>query len=145
MYVYIYIYIYMAEHLRAANNTYTNNTYTQTYEYIYTHTLTFIYVCMYIRIYVYLKVAEELGGANLEVEVDLSANLLNKKIRTAQLAQFNYILVVGKEEVDMFGGGATLTVYMSSYSMYASLLLRLAGVKCDGECACTQSYMNAYR
>ena len=55
-----------------------------------------MYVC------IYLKVAEELGRANLEVEVDLSANLLNKKIRTAQLAQFNYILVVGKEEVDIF-------------------------------------------
>ncbi len=70
---------------------------------------------MYICIYVYLKVAEELGRANLEVEVDLSANMLNKKIRTAQLAQFNYILVVGKEEVDIFYFWPTLTVYMSSY------------------------------
>ncbi len=102
------MYIYMAEQLRAANNPYMH-----TYEYIYTHTLTFIYVCIYV--YLYLKVAEELGRANLEVEVDLSANMLNKKIRTAQLAQFNYILVVGKEEVDIFYFWPTLTVYMSTY------------------------------
>lgn len=34
------------------------------------------------------------------VDVDASTLTLNKKIRTAQLAQYNYILVVGAEEVE---------------------------------------------
>ena len=40
----------------------------------------------------------QLRSASIHVQVDLSSNTLNKKIRSAQLAQFNYILVVGKEE-----------------------------------------------
>ena len=35
-----------------------------------------------------------------EVEVDLSDSTLNKKVRNAQVQQFNYILVVGDEEVE---------------------------------------------
>lgn len=34
-----------------------------------------------------------------EVELDASLSSLNKKVRNAQLKQFNYILVAGDEEV----------------------------------------------
>lgn len=34
-----------------------------------------------------------------DVDLDTSVNTLNKKIREAQLKQFNYILVVGEKEL----------------------------------------------
>jgi threonyl-tRNA synthetase len=38
------------------------------------------------------------GGGRLFVDVDLSDNLLSKKIRDAQLSQYNYLLIVGDAE-----------------------------------------------
>ena len=35
-----------------------------------------------------------------EVEIDLSEVSLNKKVRNAQIKQFNYILVVGDDEME---------------------------------------------
>ena len=35
-----------------------------------------------------------------EVELDTSESSLNKKVRTAQLQQFNYIVVIGDEEME---------------------------------------------
>ncbi|CAK0779434.1 hypothetical protein CVIRNUC_004773 [Coccomyxa viridis] len=47
------------------------------------------------------RVRASLRAAKLHVEVDGSSNTMKKKVRAAQLAQFNYILVVGeKEEVE---------------------------------------------
>eukprot|EP00769_Ergobibamus_cyprinoides_P004658 gnl/Ergobibamus_cyprinoides/847.p1 GENE.gnl/Ergobibamus_cyprinoides/847~~gnl/Ergobibamus_cyprinoides/847.p1 ORF type:complete len:404 (-),score=221.91 gnl/Ergobibamus_cyprinoides/847:730-1893(-) len=45
-------------------------------------------------------VRAELKAAGLFVEVDHSGDTLQKKIRNAQVAQFNYILVVGSEEAE---------------------------------------------
>jgi len=39
-----------------------------------------------------------LKNQGFEVELDSSAASLNKKIRNAQLSQFNYIVVIGEEE-----------------------------------------------
>ncbi|SBT77141.1 threonine--tRNA ligase, putative [Plasmodium ovale] len=44
-------------------------------------------------------VYDTLSNNLFDVEVDLSMNTLNKKIREAQLKQFNFILVVGEKEV----------------------------------------------
>ncbi|KAL2866645.1 threonine--tRNA ligase THS1 [Aspergillus lucknowensis] len=44
------------------------------------------------------EVQKILHGDKLHVEVDISGNTLQKKIRTGQLAQYNFILVVGAEE-----------------------------------------------
>lgn len=44
-------------------------------------------------------VCKTLNNHSFDVEVDLSVNTLNKKIREAQLKQFNFILVVGEKEV----------------------------------------------
>ena len=44
-------------------------------------------------------VVARLRAAGLRADADLSSNTLNKKIRSAQLAQYNYVLVVGKEEM----------------------------------------------
>jgi len=47
------------------------------------------------------KVKKQLHDAQIRVEVDDRSESLNKKVREAQLAQINYILVVGeKEEAD---------------------------------------------
>lgn len=40
---------------------------------------------------------------NYNVELDVSSNTLNKKIRNAQLLQFNYICVVGQKEQEQGG------------------------------------------
>ena len=45
------------------------------------------------------KLEEDLRQRGWEVEADLMDASLNKKVRNAQLKQFNYILVVGDEEV----------------------------------------------
>ncbi|KAH9533612.1 hypothetical protein CY35_18G061400 [Sphagnum magellanicum] len=45
-----------------------------------------------------LEVRDKLHEAGFYVEADISDRTLSKKIREAQLAQFNYILVVGEEE-----------------------------------------------
>lgn len=45
------------------------------------------------------KVAEKMREAGLRAEVDENAETTNKKIREAQLKQFNYILVCGDAEV----------------------------------------------
>jgi threonyl-tRNA synthetase len=37
--------------------------------------------------------------ARLHVDVDLSGRKMQKKVREAQLAQYNYILVVGEQEM----------------------------------------------
>lgn len=44
------------------------------------------------------KVAREFHAAGFVAEAELSSKRLNKKIRESQLAQWNYILVVGSEE-----------------------------------------------
>lgn len=43
-------------------------------------------------------VAHALLGDGVYVDVDASTNTLNKKIREAQIEQYNYIVVVGAEE-----------------------------------------------
>ncbi len=45
------------------------------------------------------KVAEEMKQAGLRVETDKRAESISKKVREAQLAKINYILVVGEKEV----------------------------------------------
>jgi len=45
------------------------------------------------------EVRQAIHDANYFIDVDLSDKKLQKKIRDAQLAQYNYILVVGAEEV----------------------------------------------
>ncbi|KAI0475000.1 hypothetical protein GGR56DRAFT_644087 [Xylariaceae sp. FL0804] len=45
------------------------------------------------------QVAATFRGERMHVDVDLSGNTLQKKIRTGQLAQYNFIFVVGDEEV----------------------------------------------
>lgn len=42
----------------------------------------------------------ELRDKGWEVDVDSSETSLNKKVRNAQLKQYNYIVVVGDEEVE---------------------------------------------
>ncbi|SPJ11004.1 threonine--tRNA ligase [Plasmodium sp. DRC-Itaito] len=44
-------------------------------------------------------VYETLNNNLFDVDVDISVNTLNKRIREAQLKQFNYILVVGEKEL----------------------------------------------
>ena len=44
------------------------------------------------------SVQKRIKQAGYYVDVDLSARTLNKMVREAQLAQYNYILVVGGEE-----------------------------------------------
>ncbi|XP_019856663.1 PREDICTED: threonine--tRNA ligase, cytoplasmic-like [Amphimedon queenslandica] len=47
-----------------------------------------------------LQVKQRLHDAGFMVDIDLSTgDTMNKKIRNAQLEQFNYILVVGEKEV----------------------------------------------
>ena len=46
------------------------------------------------------EVYEQLKSNGWEVELDLSDSSLNKKVRNAQLKQFNYILVAGDEEMN---------------------------------------------
>ena len=52
----------------------------------------------------YFAYAESVGAAmhaaGFHAEVDVSSNTLNKKVREAQLEQFNFILVVGQKEVE---------------------------------------------
>lgn len=45
-----------------------------------------------------LQVRRVLRGAKLHVDVDSSDRTMQKKVREAQLAQYNYILVVGEQE-----------------------------------------------
>ena len=45
------------------------------------------------------QVKDTLFGEGFEVAVDTSDAKLGKKIRNAQMAQYNYVLVVGDEEV----------------------------------------------
>ncbi|WRX13674.1 Aminoacyl-tRNA synthetase [Theobroma cacao] len=44
--------------------------------------------------------AREIHGAGYYVDVDLTDRKIQKKVREAQLAQYNYILVVGEEEMN---------------------------------------------
>jgi threonyl-tRNA synthetase len=46
------------------------------------------------------KVKQRLWDAGFDGDVELSSKTLNKKIREAQLEQYNYILVVGEKERD---------------------------------------------
>ncbi|WVR04974.1 threonine-tRNA ligase [Kwoniella sp. DSM 27419] len=46
------------------------------------------------------KVAKSFTDAGLFADVDLSGNTLPKKIRNAQTAQWNFIMVVGQDELD---------------------------------------------
>ncbi len=45
------------------------------------------------------KAAEQMKQAGLRVEVDKRAESIGKKVREAQLAKINYILVVGEKEI----------------------------------------------
>merc|ERR1711865_906447 len=44
------------------------------------------------------KVRDQLKTAGFQVDIDDSSNSLKKKVREGQLAQYNYILVVGEKE-----------------------------------------------
>ncbi|KAI0342429.1 threonyl-tRNA synthetase [Trametopsis cervina] len=46
------------------------------------------------------EVAEKLSSLGLWADVDNSPETLNKKIRNGEIAQYNFILVVGQEELD---------------------------------------------
>ncbi|KAJ3676118.1 hypothetical protein LUZ60_003530 [Juncus effusus] len=46
------------------------------------------------------KVREEIRKAGFYVDIDESDRTINKKVREAQMAQYNYILVVGAKEAD---------------------------------------------
>ena len=46
------------------------------------------------------EVRQALHSAGFHVDVDGSHNTLNKKIREGQLAQYNFILVVGAKELE---------------------------------------------
>ena len=46
------------------------------------------------------KVQEEVRAAGFFVDADLSHRTLNKMVRESQLAQYNYILVVGATEAE---------------------------------------------
>jgi len=46
------------------------------------------------------KVRDQIHDQHIFVDVDESDRTLPKKIREAQVAQYNYILVVGKEEAE---------------------------------------------
>jgi len=46
------------------------------------------------------EVFEELKQNGFEVEIDRTDNSLSKKVRNAQLNQFNYIVVIVQEEVE---------------------------------------------
>lgn len=50
-----------------------------------------------------MKVKEKLRKTKICVEIDVSGTTMQKKVRNAQLAQFNYIFVVG-EQVFFFDG-----------------------------------------
>lgn len=45
-------------------------------------------------------VQKRLYAAGFYAEVDTSDNTLPKKVRSAQLSQFNFITIVGQEELD---------------------------------------------
>ena len=49
------------------------------------------------------EVQQKLSAAGFWADVDNGENTLQKKIRNGELAQYNFILVVGQEELD---GGA---------------------------------------
>jgi threonyl-tRNA synthetase len=46
------------------------------------------------------EVKKEIHAAGFYVDADVSKLALNKKVREAQLAQYNFILVVGAEEME---------------------------------------------
>ena len=46
------------------------------------------------------EVQQNLSAAGLWTDVDNGENTLQKKIRNGELAQYNFILVVGQEELD---------------------------------------------
>ena len=47
-----------------------------------------------------MKVRQQLHDAGFQAESELDPGLtINKKVRNAQLAQFNFILVVGEKEI----------------------------------------------
>ncbi|KAL1531447.1 threonine--tRNA ligase [Salvia divinorum] len=46
-----------------------------------------------------LEIRDRIHGAGYYVDVDSTDRTINKKVREAQLAQYNYILVVGEKEV----------------------------------------------
>jgi len=46
------------------------------------------------------KVIEELKNKGIRVEADYKAETMNKKIRNAQLEQFNYVVVIGDKELE---------------------------------------------
>jgi threonyl-tRNA synthetase len=45
-----------------------------------------------------LQVRKELRGCHFHVDADVTDRKMQKKVREAQLAQYNYILVVGEQE-----------------------------------------------
>lgn len=53
-----------------------------------------------------LQVRRELRSARLFVDCDVTDRKMQKKVREAQLAQYNYILVVGEQEKVGRGTGA---------------------------------------
>lgn len=45
-----------------------------------------------------VQVRRQLRGAKLHVDVDTSDRTMQKKVREAQLSQYNYIFVIGEQE-----------------------------------------------
>jgi threonyl-tRNA synthetase len=54
--------------------------------------------CVLLRRACIVQVRRKLRGAKLHVDVDNSDRTMQKKVREAQLSQYNYILVVGEQE-----------------------------------------------
>jgi threonyl-tRNA synthetase len=46
-----------------------------------------------------VQVRKQLRGAKLLVDVDTSDRTMQKKVREAQLSQYNYIFVIGDQEM----------------------------------------------
>lgn len=46
------------------------------------------------------KVQKQLQNAGFEVDIDESENTINKKVRNGQLAQYNFMLIVGEKEME---------------------------------------------
>eukprot|EP00756_Hemistasia_phaeocysticola_P040856 Hpha_TRINITY_DN16887_c0_g1::TRINITY_DN16887_c0_g1_i1::g.153384::m.153384/K01868/TARS, thrS; threonyl-tRNA synthetase len=52
------------------------------------------------------QVKDQLYGSGFDVDMDIGSNTLDKKVREAQVARYNFILVVGEKDKD--AGGATV-------------------------------------
>lgn len=79
-----------------------------------------------------LQVRRQLRAAKLHVDVDLSDRTMQKKVREAQLAQYNYILVVGEQEKVRATGVRALVCWRAMF-----LCLRAVRAFVKAMCLCS--------